>query len=130
MDNPLIALAMKVINLEANDDCGSKADELHQARIDLADQADVILLQCNHVAAQHISLGACADNINKLTSERDDLLVALCEEVSSRLRGFSYDTWSITADLSERIRMRKSLVSIAKARGKSAFGNDWQDALL
>lgn len=41
----------------------------------------------------------------------------------------TFDTWAIGRSRAQVDAMRDSLRLIARADGKSAFGNDWQDAL-
>lgn len=85
--------------------------------------------QREHIANQHASLGRCADQISDLTSQRNELQAALEFVCRTALGQYTYDTWSLTATAHQRALMKKSLCAIAYARGKSTFGNDWQEAL-
>lgn len=58
-----------------------------------------------------------------------DLHNALVPFLRAALGQATYDTWCLTAQPSQREQVRAGLIAVARARGLSTFGNDWQDAL-
>jgi hypothetical protein len=59
-------------------------------------------------------------------AERDMLLKALKDITLTYINGEHYETRNPYS----RPYVRAALIAIAKAEGKSAFGNDWMDALI
>lgn len=41
----------------------------------------------------------------------------------------TFSTWAIGKSRAQIDALKEAMIFIAKARGKSCFGNDWQDAL-
>lgn len=78
-----------------------------------------------------------ASRMDDLAAQRDELVKALalmCH--AAMLNAFdggaslmTYDTWCLGKSAPARAAMKNALILVAKHRGKSAFGNDWQDAL-
>lgn len=58
-------------------------------------------------------------------------LAAMCRLALTLPGGqlMTFDTWAIGRSQAQVDAMRDSLRLIAKSRGLSTFGNDWQDAL-
>lgn len=76
----------------------------------------------------------CADVLHpdmRLMAAAPDLLDTLIAAVKDRLGPFAndVDAYYSAAGHLEREMLRKQLIVIAKARGKSTFGNDWMEAL-
>lgn len=65
----------------------------------------------------------------RLIAKAPDMLDYLVELAKAQLGTSTFDTWSMTAKPAHIVELRKLLKLIAKARGKSTFGNDWQEAL-
>lgn len=67
--------------------------------------------------------------MSTVTPSPGRLVAALSAIVQDALAMRIYDTWALTASPRQRELMKDTLVALAEARGKSTFGNDWQDAL-
>lgn len=63
--------------------------------------------------------------VGELLKERDELLTALVD-MTNYISGRKSPDWIDPPDM---VVIKPALIAIARARGKSTFGNDWWDAL-
>jgi hypothetical protein len=70
-----------------------------------------------------------ADADGRLIIAAPDMLEMLIEAATEGLGGQHFDVWELMAPPEHVGHMRRVLKLIAKARGKSTFGNDWMEAL-
>lgn len=74
-------------------------------------------------------LSAHTNEDGALMAAAPDMLELLIADLSQRTGGDPVDYCRAVAGPRERETLRKHLIVIAKARGKSTFGNDWMEAL-
>lgn len=72
---------------------------------------------------------ADAVSIASLMAAAPDMLELLIADLNQRTGGDPVDYYRAVAGPRERETLRKHLIVIAKARGKSTFGNDWMEVL-